>query len=442
MDEMEITQPEEIIEASDEPEAEEQSLEDATYEADAHVEQSGDFEQSEQVETAITDIVDTLIEEPAQASEQESQIARDIDPDTGESKPSGSAPAETSVEEEDPIVLDEGQGENEPPDEGLPEAVKEEDNLGKSDEEADVASDAADARRDGEVYEEDMDSVIVTNDTTESQTATVEHPVGIVNEGDFDADQLEPPQIERHLPEEEILAEGLGKHGLIPGAVDGKKLPGGGGDYPGLGKGTSGGGPPVGGSGVGSKGETSYYIHRDRTDGTESDQSGGTSASCQSTKDHVSDIATMSSNSGESGKAHISCEDGTEYFIYWDEKGIEVSKGYLVDGNQPMPFTGSYGDGDGLPPDTSHKPPQGPDREANFLQMVAGGGMDPKAYFGYGSSGSSTFSPSGGSDEDDSGHFYGGLSGGDRWGPSPDPDDWDYYTPNILAEALAKKREE
>jgi len=68
--------------------------------------------------------------------------------------------------------------------------------------------------------------------------------------------------------------------------------------------------------------------------------------------------------------------------------------------------------------------------------------MDAKSYYGYGSTGSATFSPSGDSDEDDSGHFYGGLSGSDpNKPPSPDPGDLDYYTPNELAEALAKAQE-
>jgi len=105
------------------------------------------------------------------------------------------------------------------------------------------------------------------------------------------------------------------------------------------------------------------------------------------------------------------------------------------DGDTPMPYTGStYG---GEPTDLSHKPPAGPD-ECGFLRMLTGVERDANSYYGYGSSGSTTFSPGGGGDEDDSAHFHGGLSGGDRVSPSPDPDDWDYYTPNVLAEALEK----
>jgi hypothetical protein len=110
--------------------------------------------------------------------------------------------------------------------------------------------------------------------------------------------------------------------------------------------------------------------------------------------------------------------------------------GYTVDGDTPMPYTGNWSSG---PKDLSHKPTEGPDREAGFLQKIGAMGgkqvVQPSAY-GYGSSGSSTFSPSGGGDEDDSGKFHGGLVGSAE--RPNNPDDPDYYTPNILNDALAK----
>jgi len=57
----------------------------------------------------------------------------------------------------------------------------------------------------------------------------------------------------------------------------------------------------------------------------------------------------------------------------------------------------------------------------------------------YVSHGTQTFSPSGGGDEDDSGKFHGGLSGGSDSFPS-DPDNPDYYTPDVLKEALAERQ--
>ena len=63
--------------------------------------------------------------------------------------------------------------------------------------------------------------------------------------------------------------------------------------------------------------------------------------------------------------------------------------------------------------------------------------VDFKAYMGYGSSGSTSFSPGGGGEADDSGKYHGGLTASiDR--PN-NPDDPDYYTPNVLKDALKLK---
>ena len=99
-----------------------------------------------------------------------------------------------------------------------------------------------------------------------------------------------------------------------------------------------------------------------------------------------------------------------------------------------MPYTGSGG---GYSTKVPYGPKTGPDREASLLRMLAGGKTDQKIYVGMGSSGSTTFSPSGGGEEDDSGKFYGGLYGS-AYRPN-NPDNPDYYTPNILAEALKAK---
>ena len=60
MDELEITQPEENLESTEGTErVEQQALEDATHEPGARVEQTGDYEQAEAVENALTEAVET-----------------------------------------------------------------------------------------------------------------------------------------------------------------------------------------------------------------------------------------------------------------------------------------------------------------------------------------------------------------------------------------------
>lgn len=423
MDEMEIIPPEEIVEApeaTEVPAVEEHVLEDATYDADAHVEQSGNFEQSEAVETTLTEVVDSVVEEPAQTPVEEPKITQEVDPVTGQSKPSSGGSEETGAEEE-PLVVDEDQSEMEDPAGNVTEVEVAQTEGGQ---EADAASDAAEAQREGEEY---GDTEVLTDDEKPgTQTPVVEQSVEPVGDERVDAGQIEEPQIEKQLPNEEILAAGMGKHGLIPETQTGKKLPGTGGGYPGQGKGTSGGGPPVGQYGAGSKGQDKDKIEYD-PNWTEEDEG----------YDIDSDVDSLIEWGSE--------EDIAAFEREMQERALDLAviKGDIValtlDGGTPMPYTGSFGDGDGLPPDTSHKPPEGPDREASFLQMVVGGGRDTKRYYGYGSSGSATFSPSGGGDTDDSGKYYGGLFGG---GSIQDinPDDFDYYTPNVLQEALKKEQ--
>ncbi len=446
MDEMEITQPEENVEISEEieaPSTEEQSLEEATYDADAHVEQSGNFEQSEAVETAFTEVVDSIVEAPDREPPQEdSKLTKDVDPVTGQSKPSGGGSSEETGVEDEPLEVTEDQSEAQAPDAYVSEAGVEDERGEQPGTE--MASDASEARREGEEYGDDTDTAIVTGESDEPQIAAVEKPAGIVEDEGFDVGQIDKPQIDRQLPQEEILAAGMAKHGLIPGEAQGKPGSAGveGEGYPGLGKGTSGGGPPVG-------------SHR----GGKSETEGQGYHSGKSESGRWLDMKAAESKDGvvvepDGAGFWEQDSDGNWHYVEYEfDEGEDPPDagtppepggvyGLTPDGDTPMPYTGSHGDGDGLPPDTSHKPPEGPDREASFLRMIASGKEDSKSFYGYGSSGSTTFSPSGGGDEDDSAHFYGGLSGGDRVSPSPDPDDWDYYTPNVLAEALEKLQKE
>jgi len=421
MEDMEITQPEEIIETSETVEdlaVEEQILEDATYEADAHVEQSGSFEESEAVETAMTDVVNSIVEEPAQAAVEEPKITQEVDPVTGQSKPSGGGSEETSVEEQETLVAAEYQSELETPAETDTDADEPVEDVDKTVvvEEADAASDAAEARREGEEYDDTTVTAVTGDEKPGTQTVVVEEPTGIVEHEGVDVGQIEQPQIERQLPEDEILADGMDKQGLMPGATSGK------GAGPPGGKGTSGGGLPVGQSGAGSVGQDKLEYDPNWDDGSsdrEKDLQCAGDPDCDGVNTGVKDGNTEWKINPETNK--------------W-EAHVKLNKALTVDGDTPMPYTGStYG---GEPTDLSHKPPAGPD-ECGFLRMIAGGERDAKSYYGYGSSGSATFSPSGGGDTDDSGKYYGGLFGG---GSIQDinPDDFDYYTPNVLAEALAK----
>jgi len=427
MSEMEEIQPQEVSESTDAPAAEEQTLADATYEADAHVDQSGNYEESEAVETAMTDVIDSIVEEPAQESVEAPRITKEVDPVTGQSKPGDSSGSEESGAEEQPsLVVEEDQSEIEAP---AGSAVDESEEQPGVDMEGEIASDAAEARREGEEYGDDGNTAIVTDDGEESGIANVEKPAGLVEDEGVDAGQIDEPLIERQLPQEEILAAGMDKQGLMPGKAGAAQE-----GYPGFGKGTSGGGPGV----TGKSGKSVDVM-----------------VPGESKTGHYLDIESMKNDGGvvvdADGEGYWEKQDnGNWHYVEYehdDEDPPDAGTppepggvyGLTPDGDTPMPYTGStYG---GEPTDLSHKPPAGPD-ECGFLQMIAGGKMDAKSYYGYGSTGSATFTPSGDSDEHDSGHFYGGLSGSDpNKPPSPDPGDLDYYTPNELAEALAKAQE-
>lgn len=73
MDAIELTQTEDIVEVSEAEEtqaAEEQSLEDATHDSGAHVEQNQTLEQAESVELALSEVVDSMPDTTAQAEIQ------------------------------------------------------------------------------------------------------------------------------------------------------------------------------------------------------------------------------------------------------------------------------------------------------------------------------------------------------------------------------------
>jgi hypothetical protein len=426
MNEMEIIQPQEengaeaveeaiteTVEAEQVEQAAEaeQSLEDATYDAGAHVEQSGNFEQAEQAETTLTTVVDEIVDAADQVSAQTSTRGQEVDPVTGESKPSGGATGgETEAAQADEEILQVEPVEKDAQMDAAVDRVATEAKSTLPDDDAVV--NVVEPSEETPATEGEKTTLPV-EDGVAAPTAEATH--------DVEAQALGPEK----LPETRKMPVGMGKNGALFPAGAGVKT---GGSMPAGGK-TSGGGAPVGNYGSGSRGT--------KWGGTMSGTSGyfsGTSkTSCESTKDRVEDLAKIS---GGSGDISVVCDNGDWYSITWDENGVQTMlyfKGMTLDGVTPMPYTGNWSWG---PTDLSHKPSEGPDREASFLQMVHASQDTESNQVGYGSSGDSTFSPDGGGDGDDSGKFYGGLEGS-AVRPN-NPDEPDYYTPNVLSEALAK----
>ena len=237
-----------------------------------------------------------------------------------------------------------------------------------------------------------------------------------------DSSDPEAPWLEHELPREMRNGIGMGPNGLIEKGVKATE----GSTKGGLlgpsssGQSTSGGGPPVGNYGPGKVGE----------EGTTVDLPGNPGNSNISSEE----VGEMTKEDAEALEKELQDE-------VLDNLAIAgVIRANTIDGDQPMPYTGSGSWGEKPEPATVGGP--GGD-SGNFTPIVSvdgkvvWGGGDTNVYVGYGSSGNSTFSPDGSSEPDDSGKFHGGLFGsGDR--PN-NPDDPDYYTPNELNTALKAK---
>ena len=245
MNEMEIIQPQEensaetevveevVTEAVEAERVEqaaeaEQSLEDATYDAGAHVEQSGNFEQSEQVETTLTTAVDEIVDAADHVSAQPSTLGQEVDPVTGESKPSGEASqGEAEAGEADEEIL---QVEPIERDAQMDAAVDQ------------VATEAENTLPDDDAV---VDVVEPTEETlaVDGEKTTLPVDDGVAAPAaeathDVEAQTLGPEK----LPETRKMPVGMGKNGaLFPGGAGVKT----GGSMPAGGK-TSGGGAPVG----------------------------------------------------------------------------------------------------------------------------------------------------------------------------------------------------
>jgi len=312
---------------------------------------------------------------------------------------------------------------------------------------------------------------------------TIQQPTGKRGPGNVGAAKIPGP--ERIIPELAKDARdliGMGANGMIdgagpqkavhsgkikgygPGAVDNThstKVPSFGNDLmPGFLKpGTSGGGPPVHGYGPGmvgapagkskantkgkagekgktgdkgtesNKGKTTVKGWFDATgDGSKTNVNKKTNESGKNTTEDLLGFAQGSFRSGGEGIFLIRSKDGN-WIIAWTAEDLVMAKmgpkWNTIDGGSPIPYTG--GATHGMQPQ-----PQkvgGLDVESGHLTpLVTIGG---KTVSGGGVSGEP-------GTEWDEGHWYGGLfAGGDR--PN-DPNNPDYYTPNVLDQAVKAKK--
>ncbi|MBL6965398.1 MAG: hypothetical protein ISR60_02475, partial [Anaerolineales bacterium] len=203
---------------------------------------------------------------------------------------------------------------------------------------------------------------------------------------------------------------------LTPQAGPGMKGPGGGsGKIPGTPP-KSGGGPPVGqyGSGTKGKGTNKYW-------GTVDGEGyhGSSNESCEKTVVGVGELWATS----KTGNMIVDCANGKQYQVVWGKGYFEVTRRALtMEGDTPMPYTGG-GNWGGEDPDPK-EPVGGPDSESgHFVRMYGPSG---------GSDGSSGATPGDKDGDDDSGKFLtdGELSGGDSGG-MVDPGGLDYNQANL-----------
>ena len=379
-------------------EAESRSLREATYEPEAHVEASYDFAGAESVEKDFTTLVDSVVQPAEQAPLPGQAMDREIDPATGEVSVSGGMAVEAKDEAPQPEVgmeeklpaRAEGQGEQPgaPPEPGegtmAPEGYK---GMGAM---ADIDTETGPEGLAGKQLGEG----------------------GAAGEGAADAKM---DGIDRQLPEAAEAVIGMGAHGAVMAGKVQKEVEYSPDNIP-SGSSTSGGGDPVGNYGTGLYGE----------DYSGSELPGFTQEEIDAINEALAS-GNLTPEEVEALEEFIQESVLNEYYLGG------VLRGYTVEGDSPMPYTGS---GTGHHKEIPYGPEFGPDVEAHYLRLIAGkgGGVDTKSYVGYGSSGSTSFSPGGGGEADDAGKFHGGLTASVR--RPNNPDDPDYYTPNELEEAL------
>ncbi|MBN1305906.1 MAG: hypothetical protein JXA13_15835 [Anaerolineales bacterium] len=199
---------------------------------------------------------------------------------------------------------------------------------------------------------------------------------------------------------------------LFPQEGTGMKGPKSGGKKPGSGSSTSGGGPNVHGYGSGSKGNSSGYHDHTSTEGRY--------LFMQMVFDGTPGYVMEKDGNG----VWAFEEDG---FHYYEDFEIVTLAGQTLDGDTGMPYTGSSGGGEDPDP---KKPIGGLDGDSGKINPVVGKG-------GGGNTGGSG-TPGDKDGDDDSGKFLADGTMGGGGGGMVDPGDLDYYTPTELNEARKK----
>jgi len=393
-----ITPPTEEPEFEEARGAEEQALDDATHESRTHVEQTGDYKQSEAVQKDFETVVDNTIaiessgpgasgDVPSGAKDSLSdgtleKTAKDPLTDKGGDDQGSSSGGESS---DQPVMDQNAEGE-------IPAgSVSDSKALEQHPEGMNVDPSQIDGNE--PVYEMDPDASGSGKDFSEGTN----QPIG--NTGEVDPQRLG----------KENLPEGL----LQPQEGPGMKGPKSGGKKPGSVP-KSGGGPPVGGHGAGSKGSGSGFHDHDSTEGR-----------------YLFMQMVFSGKHGyvmeKDGKGVWAFEE--DGFHYYEDYEIVSQTGQTFDGDTGMPYTGSFGGGE----DPDPKEP------------VGGLGGDSGKFhpiFGVGGGGDKGGGTPGDKDgDDDSGKFLADGTMGGGGGGMVDPGDLDYYTPTDL-EANAKRKKD
>jgi hypothetical protein len=460
MDEI-ILQPENTPETGESRSSEKQSLDEATFDPRAHVERSGNYKQSETIQAAFEAVAPKQKDEAADVGatplpipkpEAEARLAVEQDESLAGQQPKASeGPFEKASDEggddgkdATPINLPDVQEAN---DQGISAPIEQ----GK------VITDPLTGKSFG-------DQGSTSPGETENPVALEPQAEKTGQDGTFEAqapkiDDEEAGQLQastgkvgmddeqirsipgpgKLIPEDMPLDKkdfiGQGTHGMLDGSGPAKNFPG---HIQGYGPGaghpshdtkvpgadiknplgqythggsSSGGGPAVHGYGPGTKSEGQTYNYEGDPEEKKSESKfygkfeGQAGSDCHSTVNHKTGDLTLTCKTKE-GDTHI---------YHWSN---------TIDGGNPTPYTGSGTGGEKPQPQVIG----GLDAESGHFNAVV-------------SIGGKTVGGGGGNEpgtEDDEGHWYGGIFA--SAGRPNDPDNPDYYTPNVLDEADKAKK--
>ncbi|MBT7016651.1 MAG: hypothetical protein HN855_04415 [Anaerolineae bacterium] len=384
------------IESSEVRGTEQESLNDATFEPQSYLEQIGDYRQSEAVQNDFETVVDNAA---ATAPGEVPLTAKDSISD-GEPEKTAKDPL-TGKGGENPTSSSDGESSNN----------RVMDQTESSGTQADAISGDKPVGREAEGV---PPSEIDGNDPIYEMDQNAPG-----SEKDFSEGGNQPEGKTGQADPQRLGKEKLSKELLTPREGPGMKGPRSGGKKPGSVP-KSGGGPPVGNYGSGSKGNTADDI--------------------LGAAQRQRDVQKLKEDN-EAGKSNLDSDkvpyydsDGNYYYYdtettFWISVPAGSNVSNTLDGGTPMPYTGG-GNWDGEDPDPK-EPIGGPNTESGRFSPVVGLG---------GGSDKSGSTPGDKDGDDDSGKFLmdGTLSG--DGGGFVDPGDLDYYTPtNLEASEKMKK---